>query len=270
MWLGAYGPDIGNLSVLVWCLREREMMMDLLQELGGSRMHYNFPRIGGVKRDLPHGFALRARHKLKLFLDRIQEYEALFDESTVFLIRSQGIGYAKPEEMINHGVSGPNIRAAGVNHDIRSSHPYSVYSELDWEPAVERSSIKGADCYDRYRIRVEEMRQSANLVLQALDKIPGGAETYHEPGDPKIIAKAPSRAPEGTSGSHHFEDSRGESMFYIAGGGEGRGKMPYRVSIRSPMFITIPYASKCMIGYKVADIPAIMGSFDPCIGETDR
>jgi NADH-quinone oxidoreductase subunit D len=114
------------------------------------------------------------------------------------------------------------------------------------------------------------MRQSANLVLQALDKIPGGAETYHEPGDPKIIAKAPSRAPEGTSGSHHFEDSRGESMFYIAGGGEGRGKMPYRVSIRSPMFITIPYASKCMIGYKVADIPAIMGSFDPCIGETDR
>ena len=91
--------------------------------------------------------------------------------------------------MINHGVSGPNIRAAGVNHDIRTSHPYSVYSELDWEPAVERSSIKGADCYDRYRIRVEEMRQSANLVLQALDKIPGGAETYHEPGDPKIIGK---------------------------------------------------------------------------------
>ena len=101
---------------------------------------------------------------MKLFLDRIQEYEALFDESTVFLIRSQGVGYAKPEEMINHGVSGPNIRAGGVNHDIRTSHPYSVYSELDWAPAVERSSIKGADCYDRYRIRVEEMRQSADLV----------------------------------------------------------------------------------------------------------
>ena len=100
MWLGAYGPDIGNLSVMVWCLREREMMMDLLQELGGSRMHYNFPRIGGVKRDLPHGFALRARHKLKLFLDRIQEYESLFDESTVFLIRSQGVGYAKPEDCL--------------------------------------------------------------------------------------------------------------------------------------------------------------------------
>ena len=144
MWLGAYGPDIGNLSVMVWCLREREMMMDLLQELGGSRMHYNFPRIGGVKERFTAWFFSKSKAKLKLFLDRIQEYESLFDESTVFLIRSQGVGYAKPEEMINHGVSGPNIRAAGVNHDIRESHPYSVYSELDWEPAVERSSIKGS------------------------------------------------------------------------------------------------------------------------------
>ena len=178
-------------------------MMDLLQEMGGSRMHYNFPRIGGVKRDLPHGFAQRARSKLELFLQRIQEYEALYDESTVFLVRTQGVGYAKAEEMVNHGVSGPNLRAAGVNYDVRWAHPYSVYSELDWEPPVERSSIKGADCYDRYRVRVEEMRISALLTLQALDKMPGGSDTYHEPGDPKLLAKAPSRAPEGTSGYHH-------------------------------------------------------------------
>lgn len=233
-------------------------------------MHYNFPRIGGVKRDLPYGFAQRARAKLDLFKQRIQEYESLFDESTVFLVRTQGVGYTKAEEMVNHGVTGPNVRAAGVDYDVRWAHPYSVYSELDWAPAVERSSIKGADCYDRYRVRVTEMVESANMVLEALERMPGGAETHYEPGDPAIIAKAPSRAPEGTFGSHHFEDSRGESMFHIVGGGEGRGKNPYRVSIRSPMFITIPYASKCMIGYKVADIPAIMGSFDPCIGETDR
>ena len=124
----------------------------------------------------------------------------------------------------------------------KRQHPYSVYSELDWEVPVERPSVKGADCYDRYRIRVEEMRVSAMMVLEALEKIPRGADTYHEPGDPALIAKAPSRAPEGASGSHHFEDSRGESMFYLAGGGEARGKNPYRVSIRSPMFITIPYA----------------------------
>ena len=114
------------------------------------------------------------------------------------------------------------------------------------------------------------MRQSALMVLQGLDKMPGGSETYHESGDPAILAKVRERAAEGKTGYHHFEDSRGESMFYLAGGGEKRGKHPYRVSIRSPMFITIPYAAKCMIGYKIADIPAIMGSFDPCIGETDR
>ncbi len=108
------------------------------------------------------------------------------------------------------------------------------------------------------------------MVLDALENMPGGAATQHQPRDEARLSQSPLRAPEGTSGLHHFEDSRGEPMFYIVGGGEQRGKFPCRNSIRSPMFITIPYASKCMIGYKVADIPAIMGSFDPCIGETDR
>ncbi|MBT3771497.1 MAG: NADH-quinone oxidoreductase subunit D [Euryarchaeota archaeon] len=271
MWLGAYTPDTGNLTVFVWCLRDREMFLDLMQELGGSRMHYNFPRVGGVKRDLPIGFADRARAKTKMFLERMQEYEMLLDESTIFLIRTQGVGYAKAEEMVNAGVTGPNVRAAGVNYDVRWAHPYSVYDEIDWEPSVEKqASIKGADCYDRYRVRMEEMRQSALMILDALDKIPGGADTHYSPGDEMILSKAPNRAPEGASGFHHFEDPRGESMFYLQGGGEGRGKSPYRMSIRSPMFITIPFVAKTMIGYKIADIPAIMGSFDPCIGETDR
>ena len=100
--------------------------------------------------------------------------------------------------------------------------------------------------------------------------MPGGSDIYHEPGDPKLLAKAPAEHPEGTSGYHPIRGQSGESMFYIAGGGEAEERIHIGVSIRSPMFITIPYASKCMIGYKVADIPAIMGSFDPCIGETDR
>ena len=129
MWLGAYCPDVGNLTGLVWCLRERELMMDLLQELGGSRMHYNFPRVGGVKRDLPIGFAMRCKAKLKLFLERIQEYEALLDESTIFLVRTQGVGYAKAEEMINHGVTGPNVRAAG--HTMFGGHT-PILSTTNW------------------------------------------------------------------------------------------------------------------------------------------
>ncbi|MCH1422494.1 MAG: hypothetical protein L7U62_03255, partial [Candidatus Poseidoniaceae archaeon] len=108
------------------------------------------------------------------------------------------------------------------------------------------------------------------MVLDALNKIPGGKNTNYASGDEMIFTKAPTRAPEGATGFSNYECTRGASQFYIQGGGEGRGKNPYRVSIRSPMFITIPYVAKTMIGYKIADIPAIMGSFDPCIGETDR
>ena len=271
MWLGAYGPDVGNLTIMTWALREREMFLDLLQELGGSRMHYNYPRIGGVKRDIPPGWADRLIAKVKLFEKRIDEYEMLLDESTIFLVRLQGVGYATAENMVEAGVSGPNVRASGVNYDVRWSHPYSVYDQLDWEPAVEKpTSVKGSDCYDRYRVRMEEMRQSCRMILDAIEKIPGGKNSNYANGDEMILAKAPTRAPEGATGFSHYECTRGASQFYIQGGGDGRGKNPYRLSIRSPMFITIPYVAKTMIGYKVADIPAIMGSFDPCIGETDR
>ena len=119
-------------------------------------------------------------------------------------------------------------------------------------------------------VRIEEMRQSCRMLLDAIEKIPGGKNTHYSSGDEMIYTKAPTRAPEGATGFSNYECTRGASQFYIQGGGEGRGKMPYRLSIRSPMFITIPFVAKTMIGYKVADIPAIMGSFDPCIGETDR
>ncbi|MEZ8033037.1 MAG: hypothetical protein QMC44_05225, partial [Candidatus Poseidoniaceae archaeon] len=242
-----------------------------LQELGGSRMHYNYPRIGGVKRDMPIGFADRVIAKTKLFEKRLDEYEMMLDESTIWLVRLQGVGYATAESMVDAGVSGPNVRAAGVNYDVRWAHPYSVYDEIDWEPSVEKpTSVKGADCYDRYRVRMEEMRQSCRMVLDALNKIPGGMNTNYANGDEMILTKAPTRAPEGATGFSNYECTRGASQFYVQGGGEGRGKNPYRVSIRSPMFLTIPYVAKTMIGYKIADIPAIMGSFDPCIGETDR
>ena len=175
MWLGAFGPDIGNLTLMTWCMRDREMFLDLLQELGGSRMHYNYPRIGGVKRDIPIGFADRMIAKVKLFEKRIEEYEMMLDESTIWLVRLQGVGYANAEEMVEAGVSGPNVRAAGDNYDIRWAHPYSVYDEIDWEPAVEKpTSVKGADCYDRYRVRIEEMRQSLNLIEQTIKLVEEG------------------------------------------------------------------------------------------------
>lgn len=234
-------------------------------------MHYNYPRVGGVKRDIPVGWAERLIAKTKLFEKRIDEYEMLLDESTIFLVRLQGVGYASAERMVECGVSGPNVRASGVNYDVRWAHPYSVYDQIDWEPAVEKpTSVKGSDCYDRYRVRMEEMRMSCRIILDAIEKIPGGKNTHYSKGDEMIQAKAPTRAPAGATGFSNYECTRGSSQMYIQGGGDGRGKNPYRLSIRSPMFITIPFVAETMIGYKVADIPAIMGSFDPCIGETDR
>ena len=229
MWLGAYGPDIGSLTLMTWCMRDREMFLDLLQELGGSRMHYNYPRVGGVKRDIPVGFADRLIAKVKLFEKRIEEYEMMLDESTIWLVRLQGVGYTKAEDMVNAGVSGPNIRAAGVNYDVRWAHPYSVYDQVDWEPAVEKpTSVKGADCYDRYRVRMEEMRQSCRMILDAIEKIPGGKNTNYSSGDAMILAKAPTRAPEGATGFSHYECTRGASQFYIKGGGDGRGTVAAR------------------------------------------
>ena len=169
-------------------------------------MHYNYPRIGGGKRDIPLGWANRLKAKVRLFENRINEYEMLLDESTIWLVRLQGVGYATAEDQIDAGVTGPNIRAAGVNVDARWTNPYSVYDQVDWEPAVEKpTSIKGADCYDRYRVRMEEMRQSCRMLLDAIEKIPGGANTHYQPGDEMIITKAPTRAPEGATGFSTYE-----------------------------------------------------------------
>ena len=185
----------------------------------------------------PSALLTASLRKVKLFEKRIEEYEMMLDESTIWLVRLQGVGYAKAEDMVNAGVSGPNIRAAGVNYDVRWAHPYSVYDQVDWEPAVEKpTSVKGADCYDRYRVRMEEMRQSCRMILDAIEKIPGGKNTNYASGDAMILAKAPTRAPEGATGFSNYECTRGASQFYIKGGGDGRGKNPYRLSIRSPMF----------------------------------
>ena len=172
------------------------MMMDLLQEPGGSRMHYNFPRVGASS-DLPHGFAQRARAKVSSSSTGSRS-TAL--ESTIFFVRTQGVGYSKAEEMVNHGVTGPNLRAGGVNYDVRTSHPYSVYSELDWEVPVERPSVKGADCYDRYRIRVEEMRVSAMMVLRPWTRWRAGRTPTTSPATPPSSPRHPAgpRGPRAT------------------------------------------------------------------------
>jgi NADH-quinone oxidoreductase subunit D len=253
LWLAAYGPDLGNLTMLVYVTRDREIFLDILQKLTGSRMMYNYMRPGGVKNDLYDGFEKDIHKALDWIDKKILDYEGMLDENKLFLMRVQGVGRLKASDAMNLGVTGPNLRGSGVALDLRKHDPYSVYHELDWEIMTE----KEGDSYARYRVRMNEMRESANIIRQALKKMPQGP----------LRNPAPKKAPKGTTGFRRSEDPRGESSFYIVSDGK---TIPYRVKIRSPNFVNMSASPKMLIGNKVADVPVIMGSIDICMGETDR
>ena len=251
MWLAAYLTDLGLLTGLLYTLRERELMLDLLQLLTGARMNQNYPRIGGVRNDMPDNFEKECVKALD-FLDRkLDEYEALCDDSKVFLMRTQGVGVLSREDAVNMGVTGPNLRGSDCDVDIRTHDPYSVYHKLDWEVAWE----KDCDSYARYRVRMKEMRESSRLIRQALKDMPGG----------EFRVKAPTTAK--GEAFRRTEDARGEALMYVVGDGSER---PYRLKIRSPIFVSVSAAPRILKGEKIADVVSIMGSIDMCVGEMDK
>ncbi len=252
MWLAAYAVDLGLMLGFLYAMRDREVFVDLLQALSGSRLTYNYPRIGGVAHDVPPDFERDALRACEFMEKRLREYEDLYEGSKVFMMRNVGVGILKKEDAMNLGVTGPPLRASGVSYDLRKDMPYSVYPELDFQPAVHPDG----DCYARYRVRMDEMYESCKLIRQAVMRMPKG----------RWRAVAPRNAPVGT-GLGRVEDPRGEGMMYIVGDGTDR---PYRMKIRSPIFVTVSAAPKMLIGYKLADVVAIMGGLDMCIGETDR
>ncbi|MGQ9587002.1 MAG: NADH-quinone oxidoreductase subunit D [Thermoplasmata archaeon] len=252
MWLAAYAADLGLMAGFIYCMRDREVFIDILQALTGSRITYNFPRIGGVAHDVPPNFERDALRACSYMERRLKEYEEMFDGSKVFMMRNEDIGVLRKADAMNLGVTGPPLRGSGVKYDLRKDMPYSVYPELEFEPATHPD----CDCYARYRVRMDEMWQSCRIIRQAVQKMPKG----------KWRILAPRNAPEGT-GVGRVEDPRGEGVMYVVGNGTDR---PYRLKIRSPIFVTVSAAPKMLIGYKVADVVAIMGSLDMCIGETDR
>jgi len=254
MWLAAYGPDLGLLTGLLWALRERELFLDLLQLLTGARMNQNFPRVGGVRNDLPPDFDKYCRKVVNHFMKKLDEYEDLMHSSKIFLMRTQGVGRISTADAIDWGVTGPNLRACGFDVDLRRKEPYETYEEVDFEPQVWRGA-DGGDSYARFACRFGEMRESCKIILQAIDKAPSGP----------YRAKAPRRA-EG-EGFARTEDSRGEALFYVIGDGDDR---PYRVKIRSPVFCTMAATPLMLRGNKMADVVAILGSVDVCVGEMDK
>jgi NADH-quinone oxidoreductase subunit D len=273
IWYGAWVQDLGLMTPFLYSVRDRDLILDLFQSFTGARMTYEYMRVGGVRNDLPVGFNDKCRKVMKWIEDRLREYEALCDRSDIFLKRTQGVGIMKAKECIRHGVTGPMLRSAGIARDLRRDRPYSAYPELDFEVAVH----DGADCFGRYRVRMEEMRQSIHIVRQVLDwldKKPGPVMAEHVPRfvgtpspPPGLELYVKRRAFPKGRGFSAMEEPHGEALAYIINEG---AEHPYRAKLRSPVFVNISAAREYLVGYRVSDIPVIMGSVDVCLGEADR
>ena len=279
VWLGTHALDIGAMTVFLYCWREREMVLDLNEEISGVRMMTSYIRIGGVAKDATRPWLDGIYDFIDYFPAKVDEYELLLTKNPIWMDRTQGIGVLSREEAINWSLSGPALRASGVNWDIRKSRPYSGYEKYSFDVPV----YKGGDIYDRYRVRIEEMRQSRKIINQAVQKLPTG--DYKTP-DNKV--SLPPRETLHTSMEaliHHFklvsegisvpkgetyvpiEGPRGEVGFYIVSDGTN---VPYRVKLRAPSFMAIPGMCQMMTGCYIADVVGIIGSIDIVMGEVDR
>ena len=279
VWLGTHALDIGAMTVFLYCWREREMVLDLNEEVSGVRMMTSYIRVGGVAKDATRAWLDGIRDFIDYFPAKVDEYELLLTNNPIWMDRTQGIGVLSREEAINWSLSGPALRASGVNWDIRKSHPYSGYEKYSFDVPV----YQGGDIYDRYRVRIEEMRQSREIINQVIQKLPTG--DYKTP-DNKV--SLPPRETLHTSMEaliHHFklvsegisvpkgetyvpiEGPRGEVGFYIVSDGTN---VPYRVKLRAPSFMAIPGMCQMMTGCYIADVVGIIGSIDIVMGEVDR
>ena len=279
VWLGTHALDIGAMTVFLYCWREREMVLDLNEEISGVRMMTSYIRIGGVAKDATRPWLDGIHDFIDYFPPKVDEYELLLTKNPIWMDRTQGIGVLSREEAINWSLSGPALRASGVNWDIRKSRPYSGYEKYGFDVPV----YKGGDIYDRYRVRIEEMRQSREIINQVIQRLPTG--DYKTP-DNKV--SLPPRETLHTSMEaliHHFklvsegisvpkgetyvpiEGPRGEVGFYIVSDGTN---VPYRVKLRAPSFMAIPGMCQMMTGCYIADVVGIIGSIDIVMGEVDR
>ncbi|HSF81836.1 MAG TPA: NADH dehydrogenase (quinone) subunit D [Anaerolineales bacterium] len=279
VWLGTHALDLAAMSVFLYCFREREMILDILEMCGGQRMMTTYFRPGGLWRDTPVEFEDAVRQFLRVFPARIDEYEALLTKNPLFLERTVKIGVLSREDALRWGVTGPSLRASGVPHDLRKDQPYSGYELYDFEVPVETDG----DTYVRYIVRMEEMRQSLRIVQQALDNLPYGPVRSN---NRKFVP--PPRSEIGTSMEaliHHFklwtegfpapkggvyvavESPRGELGVYLEGDG---GPKPYRVYWRTPSFANLQVLPLLSKGHLVADLVALIGTVDIVLGDVDR
>jgi len=279
LWLGTHALDVGAATVFFHTFRDREWHYDLVEDLTGARLTTSYTRVGGVVHDVTRDWLKKLREFVDLFPGRVDEYESLLTKNTIWLMRTQGVGVITAEQAISYGMTGPSLRATGVEFDLRKARPYSGYENYDFDlPTGSRG-----DVYDRYLVRIEEMRQSTRILDQALENLPEGPVNID---DPKIFIPPKKRVltsmeelihqfmivtegfdcPAGEI-YHSTEVPKGELGFYIVSTG---GKSPYRLRIRSPSFNNIATLPVLVEGGLVADVVANIASLDPVMGEVDR
>ncbi len=277
--LGAFAMDCGAITVFMYTFNEREKIYNLIERLTGARFTTSYTRVGGLTRDLPPGFIEEAQAFVAQFWAKIDELDNLLSRNRIFVDRTKEVGIITREEAIDFGLTGPNLRGSGVDYDVRKANPYCGYENYQFDIPIGSAG----DCYDRYLVRVEEMRQSCRILEQVLAKVPEGPFFYSDgksylPTKDKVLTKMEELihqfmiVTEGINapkGEVYFgaENPKGELGFYINSIGGG---VPYRLKIRAPSFVNLSILSKIAPGHMMSDIIAILGSLDFVMGECDR
>ena len=263
LWLGTWCMDMGGAlgggaTIFLYCIRERELVLDLFEALVGARLLYGFHQVGGVRYDIPEGWTAQCRSTIDLIERRLDEYEAMLEENPFFAMRTKGVGTISTELAQDVGISGPLLRGSGIAWDLRRSLPYSSYEDFQFVVPVE---IDG-DCFARYRVRMQEFRQAIRIVRQVLDGLPAGPISSR----PGVKSIGQVKLPKGEAYSR-VESARGEVGIYLVSDGSTK---PYRMKWRGASFSNLAVAGHILPGHKIADAVAILGSIDPVFGEVDR
>ena len=280
VWLGTHAMDLGAVSVMLYCFREREELLKIFEMVSGQRMMTSYFRIGGLAAEPPPGWLDRVQKFVEVFPSRLQEYEHLLTANSIWRLRTVGVGVLEARDAVALGVSGPTLRAAGVAYDVRKFFPYSSYEEFDFDVPTRTES----DCYARYLVRLAEMRESLKIVRQAMDKIPPEGPIQAEA--PGIVPPQRERmktemealiyhfkiftegfAPPPGEVYQRIESPRGEQGWFVASDGSAN---PCRVRVRAPSFVHLQALPKLAEGSLVADLVACIGTIDIVLGEVDR
>jgi len=279
VWLGTHAIDIGAMSVFLYCFREREDILRIFEMYSGQRMMTSYFRIGGLALEPPRGWQHRVRTFIDAFASKVDEYENLLTNNRIWIGRTRGVGYVSLENMLDWGITGPMLRAAGLKWDSRKNEPYSSYDQFDFEIPTRTES----DVYARYLVRIEEMRQSARIIKQALEGMPSGRWTADAPH--VVLPDREKMKTQMEALIYHFkivtegfrvpggevyqtiESPRGEVGYYVVSDGTA---LPYRVHVRGPSFGNLQAVPVMVEGTLVADVIASIGSMDFVLGDSDR